>query len=124
MFEKEEKIFYERNIRESLKHFYDVILYDREIKDDYEKQEVEACYFAMALLMPIGAFLSVIKQYGGLEETYKDYRKIEKIAELFRVEEQLVRCRIKEEIRSENNKKEIYIDDSTVKPKPDVKIKK
>ena len=36
MFEKEEKIFYERNIRESLKLFYDVILYDREIKDDYE----------------------------------------------------------------------------------------
>ncbi len=124
MLEKEDEIFYERNIRESLKLFYDVILCGREIKDDYEKQEVEACYFAMALLMPTGAFLSVIKQYGGLEETYKDYKKIEKIAELFRVEEQLVRCKIKEEIRSENNKKEIYIDESTVKPKPDVKIKK
>ena len=50
-------------------------------------------------------------------------QRIEKIAELFRVEEQLVRCRINEEIRSENNKK-IYTDESTVKPKPDVKIKK
>lgn len=95
--------FARRDTYDSISLFYDVILYGREIKTLEEKEEIEASYLAMCWLLPTEEFDLVIKSFGGLESAYKEHRKIERIAKIFNVEEQLVRCRIKERMNDEKN---------------------
>ncbi len=95
--------FARRDTYDSISLFYNVILYDRKIKTLEEKEEIEASYLAMCLLLPTEEFDLVIKSFGGLESVYKDHRKVEIIAKIFNVEEQLVRCRIKERMNDEKD---------------------
>lgn len=80
---------------DSLNLFYDVMLCDRKIKNETEKEEVEASYFAMCLLLPRELFLEAVNYLGGIDECYK-INNIEALSRLFRVEDKLVRVRLKD----------------------------
>ena len=70
--------FAKRDTYDSISLFYDVILYGRKIKTLEEKEEIEASYFAMCLLLPTEEFDLVIKSFGGLESAYKEHRNIDR----------------------------------------------
>lgn len=86
--------------------FYDVMLYGKQIESVKEKEEIEASYFAMCLLLPSKEFDLVVNSYGGLEEAYKDHKKIKEIANRFFVEEELVRCRIVDKLSDDKEETE------------------
>ena len=77
--------FARRDTIDSINLFYDVMLCDRKIRTKEEKEEVEASYFAMCLLLPEKQFLKVINSFGGINECY-----------MFFVEERLIRVRLKD----------------------------
>lgn len=80
---------------DSLNLFYDVMLCNRKIRNETEKEEVEASYFAMCLLLPRESFLEAINYLGGIDECYK-INNIKALSRLFRVEDKLVRVRLKD----------------------------
>ena len=64
--------FARRDTIDSINLFYDVILCDRKIKNESEKEDFEASYFAMCLLLPKEPFLDTVNYLGGIDECYKN----------------------------------------------------
>ena len=87
--------FARRDTIDSLDLFYDVMLYDRKIKNEAEKENVEASYFAMCLLLPREPFLEAVNNLGGIDECYA-INNIKELSKMFNVEPKLVRTRLKD----------------------------
>lgn len=83
--------------------FCDVILHNRKIQSEEEKDDILCSYFAMYLLIPRQNFDKIVDSYGGLDEVSKDKNKIHQIAQIFQVTDNLIKCRIKD-IIDDNNK--------------------
>ena len=86
--------------------FFEYMLYGKEIKTKREKEEVEAGYFAMCLLLPKEIFTNIANVVGGLEEVYKEP---EAVARFFLVEERLVRARAKDLMDREKEEQDVTL---------------
>ncbi len=87
--------FARRDTIHSLALFYDVMLYGRKIKNEAEKDNVEASYFAMVLLLPREPFLEAVNNLGGIDECYA-INNIRELSKMFNVEPKLVQIRLKD----------------------------
>ena len=87
--------FAERDTVDSLNLFYDVMLCNRKIKSKTEKEDFEASYFAMCLLLPRESFLNMVNYLGGFDECYK-MDNITILSRVFNVEKRLVNVRLKD----------------------------
>ena len=84
---------------------------EKKIHNKREREEWEAGYFAMCLLLPRDYFLKVVDFFGGIDVVKSDDEIQDAISRLFNVEKRLVKIRIKlllEDMKQEeNNKKKI-----------------
>ena len=120
--------FARRDTIDSINLFYDVILCDKKIKNESEKEDFEASYFAMCLLLPKEPFLDTVNYLGGIDECYKN-NNIILLSRLFNVEDKLIRVRLKELSGTLENEQhintnfcdEFYINKSEVQPKKLIK---
>lgn len=116
------KRFARKDTIDSMNLFYDVMLCDRNIKSKEEKEDVEASYFAMCLLLPEKAFMNIVNSFGGIDESYKE-DNVRTLARIFRVEKKLIRVRLKDLASKTNEKSDLdnsnvtYADDARNKGK-------
>lgn len=76
-----------------------------------QKEELEASYFSMCLLLPENIFLELTEVLGGLQEVLNDNEKIKCLSRCFAVEEELIKIRIKDlsERKKENEVNNVKI---------------
>lgn len=72
--------------------------------NEEDQKTLEACYFAMCILLPKELFLQIVDCLGGLKTVWCDNQKIFAISKFFRVETSLVKVRIYDFIKQEEEK--------------------
>ena len=73
--------------------FYDVMLNGRKIKDEHEKEEIEASIYAIHLLIPDASIHRFIRHFG--MEKCLEPQTISLLSKLFMVDERLMLIRLK-----------------------------
>lgn len=81
-----------------------------EAANEEEQKNFEAYYFAMCLLLPKEAFMREVNSLGGLKTVLCDNDKIYRISKIFKVEIPLVKVRINDFIKQqeEMEKEQLY----------------
>lgn len=91
--------------RNSFKIWFEYELGIRKELTKEEKQEIEACKFAMHLLIPTESVNRYIEKIGGLEEVKNDQLKIQYLAKIYGVPIEIMLLKINYLTKKDKKKK-------------------